>query len=69
MNESDEEIEEVEENKHQWILLAITLGVTLVVSAILDWFAQGIPLGFLIPILNEPATISNEQLANGAEPI
>jgi Cd2+/Zn2+-exporting ATPase len=59
MTRIDEEMEDLEENKLEWLLLAVTLGLSLVVSVILDWFVQGIPLDFMIPIFNEPATISN----------
>ncbi|MEM2105803.1 MAG: cation-translocating P-type ATPase [Candidatus Bathyarchaeia archaeon] len=54
------ELEEFEEsrNKRTWILLALALGSTTIVGGLLDLFAQGIPLGFVIPILNETATLS-----------
>jgi len=40
------------------IFLAITLGVTMLVSGLLDLLAEGVPLGFTIPILNLNATVS-----------
>src|SRR4030066_1058396 len=52
-----EEFEE-NENKRTWVILALALGLTIVISGSLDLLAQGIPLGFTIPILNENATIS-----------
>ena len=60
-NEKPEaEIEEFEENesKKTWISLALVLGLTIIVAGVLDLFAKGIPLGFRLPVLNEPATIS-----------
>jgi len=47
-----------EERREPWLYLAIVLGFTLVTSSLLEHFAGGVPLGFTIPILNEPATIS-----------
>ncbi len=41
-----------------WIYLALILGLTILVSTLLDWLAEGIPLGFNLPWLNEPATLS-----------
>lgn len=49
---------EEQESRGTWILLALSLGLTIVVSSSLDLLLQGIPLGFTIPVLNEPATIS-----------
>ena len=37
---------------------AVWLGVTILVCGLLDLFAKGLPLGFTIPFLNLPATIS-----------
>ena len=37
---------------------AVWLGVTILVGGLLDLFAKGLPLGFTIPFLNLPATIS-----------
>jgi Cd2+/Zn2+-exporting ATPase len=47
-----------EEGRRLWVVLALVLGLTIVVGTLLDFLAQGIPLGFTIPILNEPASIS-----------
>src|SRR3990170_3146555 len=52
-----EEFEE-KENKRTWVILALALGLTIVISGSLDLLAQGFPLGFTIPILNENATLS-----------
>ena len=40
------------------VAFAIWLGITILVSGLLDLFAKGVPLGFTIPILNIPATAS-----------
>lgn len=47
-----EEYEE-SENKRIFVLLALALGLVIVVGGSLDLFAEGVPLGFIIPILNE----------------
>ena len=54
------EIEEFEEgeSKKIWIALALVLGLTILVSGALELFAKGVPLGFTLPIFNEPATIA-----------
>lgn len=54
------ELEEHEkhENRGTWIFLASTLGLTIIIAGSLDLLFQGIPLGFTIPLLNEPASIS-----------
>src|SRR4030042_6052929 len=56
-----DELEEFEEgeNKKAWIILAVILGLTIIIAGLLDLFAQGIPLGFVLPILNEAATLSS----------
>ena len=46
------------EHRRMWIILALALGLTIAISGTLDLFAQGVPLGFTIPLLNEPATVS-----------
>jgi len=45
-------------NKRLMILLAALLGLTIVIGGLLDLLAQGVPLGFTIPILNVSATLS-----------
>jgi Zn2+/Cd2+-exporting ATPase len=54
------ELEEREprESKRAWILLALAFGLTLVISVLLDLLLKGVPLGFVIPLLNEPASVS-----------
>jgi Cd2+/Zn2+-exporting ATPase len=46
------------ENRQVWIILASTLGVAMAVSGLLDLLGKGVPLGFIVPLLNEPATVS-----------
>jgi Cd2+/Zn2+-exporting ATPase len=48
------------EEHSRWVLVAfaVWLGVTILVSGLLDLFAKGVPLGFTMPILNLPATAS-----------
>jgi len=41
-----------------WISLALVLGLTIILSSSLEWLAGGVPLGFVLPLINEPATIS-----------
>jgi Cd2+/Zn2+-exporting ATPase len=41
-----------------WIQLAAALGLTIVLAGLLDLLFQGVPLGFIIPLLNEPASLS-----------
>ncbi|MDQ1281265.1 MAG: Zn2+/Cd2+-exporting ATPase [Thermoproteota archaeon] len=47
-----------EERKEKWILLTAIMGLTIAIAGLLDLLAQGIPLDFIIPIFNEPASIS-----------
>lgn len=57
--EEKPEPKEVEKsrNKRAIILLA-SLGLTIVIGGLLDLVAQGVPLGFTIPVLNVTATLS-----------
>jgi Cd2+/Zn2+-exporting ATPase len=41
------------------IILAVTLGLTILVGGLLTLFANGVPLGFIIPLLNVSATLSD----------
>jgi len=41
-----------------WIQLAVALAFTIVLAGLLDLLFQGVPLGFIIPLLNEPASMS-----------
>jgi len=54
-------IEEFERREHRtlWIRLALVLGLIVIFAPILDLLVQGIPLGFEIPLINKPATVSN----------
>jgi len=52
-----EEFEE-EKRKEIWIQLAVALGLTILIAGLLDLLFQGVPLGFTIPLLNEPASMS-----------
>jgi Cd2+/Zn2+-exporting ATPase len=45
-------------NKRVIILLAASLGLTIVIGGLLDLLAEGVPLGFVIPFLNVTATLS-----------
>lgn len=45
-------------NRQKWMLLAVALGLTILATTALDLLFHGIPLGFSLPLLNEPATIS-----------
>jgi len=56
--EKPEQAEEDVEDKRVMVSLATSLAVTIVVAGLLDLFAQGMPLGFVIPLLNENATVS-----------
>ena len=47
-----------EHNKQVLVGFAVWLGVTILISGSLDLFAQGLPLGFTVPLLNIPATLS-----------
>jgi Cd2+/Zn2+-exporting ATPase len=49
---------EEEHNRRVLVAFAFWLGVTILVSGLLDLFAKGVILGFTMPILNLPATAS-----------
>jgi Cd2+/Zn2+-exporting ATPase len=49
---------EEEEGKGVWIKQAVALGLTIAIAGFLDLFFSGIPLGFTIPVFNEPASLS-----------
>jgi Cd2+/Zn2+-exporting ATPase len=46
------------EDRRTWILLALAAGLTIAASGLLNLFLNGFQLGFLIPLLNQPATVS-----------
>jgi Cd2+/Zn2+-exporting ATPase len=48
----------MEGNRRSWIVLAVLLGSTMTIAGPLGLLLHGIPLGFTIPLLNEPATLS-----------
>lgn len=53
--------ENIESEKHEhkpWIYLAATIGVTIISSTILSWFAAGLPLGFNLPVFSGPVVFS-----------
>jgi Zn2+/Cd2+-exporting ATPase len=59
--EKPEKIREIgkeERNKLVMVGLAVWLIITILVSGLLDLFANGLPLGFTMPVLNLPATLS-----------
>jgi len=55
------ELDELEPlgSKRVWILLALAFGLTMAISGSLDLLLKGVPLGFVIPLLNQPASISS----------
>ena len=48
-----------EEEREIWIFIAIGLGLIVFLSILLDRLFEGVPLGFVIPVLNEPATVTS----------
>ncbi len=56
--EKPEQPSEEVEDRRVMIGLAITLGITILVAGVLDLLAKGVPLGFVIPVLNANASIS-----------
>lgn len=57
---SKEEKESFEEEggRGVWLKIAVALGLTIAIAGLLGLFFQGVPLGFTIPVLNEPASVS-----------
>jgi Cd2+/Zn2+-exporting ATPase len=51
-------IAEETENKKVLVAFAFWLVATIIVAAVLDFVAQGIPLGFTVPLLNIHASVS-----------
>ncbi len=49
---------EEEHNRVVLVGFASWLGITIIVSGLLDLFAKGLLLGFTMPVLNAPATVS-----------
>ena len=56
--EKPEAVQEEIEDKQVMITFSIVLGVTILVAGLLDLLAKGVSLGFVIPVLNENATVS-----------
>jgi len=56
--EKPEQKNEEHKNKQVLTYLAFLLGVTILISGLLDFFFKGVSLGFTIPIINVKATIS-----------
>ena len=48
-----------EEEREIWIFIAVSLGLVIFLSILLDRLFEGIPLGFILPVLNEPATVTS----------
>jgi len=59
LNEFAEEHHGHDEDRKIWIFIAISFGAIILVSTILDTFFSGLPLGFIIPLLNKPATVTS----------
>ena len=51
-------IAEEEHHKTALTIFAVWLAITIIISAILDNFFNGVPLGFTVPFLNIEATVS-----------
>jgi len=51
-------IGEEEENKKVLVAFAVWLGITIVAAELMNIFLGGIPLGFTVPYINIPATVS-----------
>lgn len=47
-----------QERTRTWAFLASALGLTIAVAGLLEVFTQGVPLGFTLPLLKEPASLS-----------
>ena len=56
--EKSEKEKEKGHSKRVLVGFVVWLVVTILVSGLLDLFAKGVPLGFTIPVLNAPATLS-----------
>jgi Cd2+/Zn2+-exporting ATPase len=56
--EKSESAEEAVEDRRVMIGLAVALGLTMLVAGLLDLFAGGVRLGFVIPVLDVEATVS-----------
>jgi Zn2+/Cd2+-exporting ATPase len=51
--------QEKAESKQVMVALAILLALTILIAGSLELLVQGVPIGVIIPLLNQPATISS----------
>jgi Cd2+/Zn2+-exporting ATPase len=61
LNEADSDSENGkldQEERKLWLVFGTALALTIVVSAILDLYANGVPLGFFVPLTSDPATLA-----------
>jgi Cd2+/Zn2+-exporting ATPase len=61
LNEANKDSENGElehEERKPWLALGAALALTIILSAVLDWYANGIPLGFFLQLTSDPATLS-----------
>jgi Cd2+/Zn2+-exporting ATPase len=61
LNEADSDSENGkldQEERKLWLVYGTALALTIVVSAILDLYANGVPLGFFVPLTSDPATLA-----------
>jgi Cd2+/Zn2+-exporting ATPase len=57
--EKPEEKKPIEQaNKRTFVIFAVLLGLTIAIGGLLDLLFAGVPLGFVIPIVNVNATVS-----------
>ncbi len=49
---------EEHESKRVIISFAVLLGLTVLIGGLLDYLFAGVPLGFNLPIINVPATLT-----------
>ena len=54
----DQKKTEEHESKRVIISFAILLGLTVLIGGLLDYLFSGVPLGFNLPIINVPATLT-----------
>ncbi|MBS7622149.1 cadmium-translocating P-type ATPase [Candidatus Bathyarchaeota archaeon] len=54
----EKEAEELSLKADRWLYLAVVVSVATVTSTALDWFLQGIPTDFVVPLLDRPASVS-----------
>jgi len=55
----EEEAEELSSHEEgRWIYLAVVVAAATIISTVLNWFLRGIPLDFVIPLLDRSASVS-----------